>query len=442
MISFSCSKSSSTPFCDGMQRRNFLQIGAFGIGLTLADLLRAKATAGTTNRSADSKKQDTLSNSKTSRPKSAIMIYLPGGPSHIDTYDPKPEAPTEFRGEFKAIPTNVSGVQLSEHFALQAKMFDKLAVIRSLVSVDEHSDSLVSTGYSENTNRTAHHPSMGAVISKLRPGNSEIPQFVSLRGASVGLEPGYLGVAHRAFTPSGPGMANLAMRGDVREDRLNDRKVLLQTFDSIRREIDATSTMKGMDTFNERAFDMITSGTTRKALDLSYEEPRVRDRYKGLEPFLQARRLIEAGVGFVTLQYGGWDTHDRNFEQLRRQNPMLDRGIANLIQDLHDRGLQDDVVTVVWGEFGRTPKVNGNAGRDHWSPVMSAMIAGGGLKMGQAIGTSSARGETPKDRPYKVSNVLATIYHALGIDPSMTFPNGNGRPMYVLDERELVNELI
>ena len=420
-------------FCDGLSRRNFLSIGAFGAGLSLADMLRLQAAT---------RDGATLAGDiKPTRPKAAIMIYLPGGPSHMDMYDLKPEAPAEFRGEFKPIATNVPGVQISEHFPMQARMWDKLAVIRSLVAVDEHSDSQVMTGYSENKNRTEHHPSVGSVISKLRTGNTDIPPFVSLRGMSVGCEPGFLGVAHRAFTPDGPGLENLKLRST--SDRMDDRKTLLSTFDTVRRDVDTGSTMKGMDAFTGRAFDMIASGTVRNALDLTKEEPRTLDRYKKVEPFLRARRLVESGVGCVTLAYGGWDTHSSNFKTLKNQLPELDRGIANLIQDLHDRGMEDDVVTVVWGEFGRTPKINmSDAGRDHWSPVMSAMIAGGGLKMGQAIGASSARGEYPKDRPYKVPEVLATIYQALGIDPAMTFPNGTGRPMYVLDDRQPVTELL
>jgi hypothetical protein len=424
------------PFCDGLSRRNFLQVGAFGMGLTLADMLRAQAIAR------EGGSNNPVATQNATRQKAAIMIYLPGGPSHMDMYDLKPEAPAEFRGEFKPIKTNVSGIEISEFFPMQAKMFDKLSVIRSLISVDEHSDSLVMTGYSENINRQAHHPSFGSVVSKLRPGSNEIPPFVSLRGMSIGCEPGYLGVANRAFTPDGPGLDNLRMRGGFTPDRMDDRKDLLTKFDTVRREIDTNSTMKGMDAFASRAFDMIAAGNVRKALDLKNEDPRLLDRYKGIEQFLTARRLIEAGVGCVTLSYGGWDTHEKNFEQLRKQLPILDRGIANLIQDLHDRGMEDDVVTVVWGEFGRTPKVNGMAGRDHWSPVMSALVAGGGLKMGQAIGTSSARGEYPKDRPYKVPHLLSTIYQAIGIDPAITFPNGTGRPMHILDERQTVSELV
>jgi hypothetical protein len=420
-------------FCDGLSRRNFLSIGAFGVGLSLADMLRLQAA--TRDNAAQSGEL------KPTRTKSAIMIYLPGGPSHMDMYDLKPEAPAEFRGEFKPIQTNVPGVQISEHFPMQARMWDKLACVRSLVSVDEHSDSLVMSGYSENTNRIAHHPSFGAVMSKLRDNRSDIPPFVSLRGMSIGCEPGSLGVAHRAFTPNGPGLENLRIRGTA--DSRGERQSLLTAFDTVRRDVDAGTTMKGMDAFNGRAYDMISSGVVHKALDLKHEEPRNLDRYRGIEDFLRARRLVEAGVGCVTLAYGGWDTHSSNFKTLKQQLPVLDRGITNIIQDLHDRGMEDDVVTVCWGEFGRTPKINGSdAGRDHWSPVMSAMVAGGGLKMGQAVGTSSARGEYPKDRPYKVPQLLATIYQALGIDPSLTFPNGSGRPMYILDDRQPVTELL
>ena len=417
-------------FCDGVSRRNFLQIGAFGAGLTLADLLRARAANEP---------------GRTSASKSVVMIYLPGGPSHMDMYDLKPDAPAEFRGEFKPIPTNVPGIQICEHMPMQARMWDKLAVVRSLISVDEHSDSLVMTGYTDNVNRTQSHPSIGSVISKVRSGQAnDIPPFVSLRGAgSTGTEPGFLGIAHRPYTTEGPGIQNLRPASGLNLEKIDDRKDLLVRFDKSRRDIDATGTMKGMDAFTGRAFDMIASGVVRKALDLQKEDPRTRDRYRGIEQFLTTRRLIESGVGCVTLSYGGWDTHGSNFKQLKQQLPNLDRGVANLIQDFHDRGMGDDVITVVWGEFGRTPKINGSdAGRDHWAPVMSAMVAGGGLKMGQAVGSSSARGEYPKDRPYKVPHLLSTIYQAIGIDPSQTFHNGSGRPMYILDYRERVEELV
>jgi hypothetical protein len=417
-------------FCDGVSRRNFLRLGAFGAGLTLTDLLRLRASAG---------------QEVTVKAKSAIMINLPGGPSHLDMYDLKPEAPVEFRGEFKPIPTNVPGVKICELFPRQARMWDKFAVIRSLIGGDEHSDSHTNTGYHQRENMTAHHPALGAVVSKMRTNQAgDIPPFVSLRGMSEGTEPGFLGVAHRPFTPNGPGLENLRLPSGVNTGRADDRKDLLASFDTARREVDASGTMIGMDSFKTRAYDMVSSGAVRKALDLRLEEPRSRDRYKGVEEFLTARRLVEAGVGCVTLNYGGWDTHSENFKTLRRQLPPLDVGLSNLIEDLHDRGMGDDVVTIMWGEFGRTPKIGDSTadGRGHWPPAMSALIAGGGLKMGQMVGTTTPRGEKPKDRPYHVPQVLATMYGVLGIDPSQTFVNGAGRPMYILDDREPVTELI
>ncbi|MFM7539569.1 MAG: DUF1501 domain-containing protein [Planctomycetota bacterium] len=418
-------------FCDGISRRDFVQVGALGASLTMADIMRQRAMGAV--------------KASGSKAKAAILIYLPGGPSHMDMYDLKPEAPKEFRGEFNPIATNVPGIQISEHFPMQAKMFDKLSVVRSLVSVDEHSDSLVMTGYSENTNRTQQHPSFGSVMSKIRSadaGAQSVPPFVSLRGMSRGTEPGFLGVAHRPFTPGGPGLANLKPATANSGLNLDARKDLLTGFDDLRRDIDASGTISGIDTFTARAFDMVTSGVVREALSNEKEAAPVRERYKGVESFLTARRLVEAGVSCVTLSIGGWDTHSNNFQTLKKQLPQVDRGIANLISDLHERGMDKDVAVVMWGGFGRTPKINGNAGRDHWSPVMSALVAGGGLRMGQAVGSSTARGERPKDRPYKVSNLLATLYSAMGIDPAQTFQNGNGRPMYVLDDRDLVTELV
>ncbi len=421
-------------FCDGMSRRNFLRIGAFGAGLTLADLLRGQAHASTTGTTTQS-----------SGNKSAIMIYLPGGPSHMDMYDLKPDAPAEYRGEFRPIQTNVPGIQICEHFPRQARMFDRMSVIRSIVTVDEHSDAMVMTGHSEAQTRIAHYPSFGSVLSRVRGSrNADVPPFVSLRGMSIGCEPGYLGVAHRPFSPSGPGIENLRLAGGVTTERVADRRELLNTFDNLRRDIDSTGTMAGMDSFATRAFDMIASGEVRRALDISREEPRGRDRYQGpgLEQFLMARRLVEAGVGCVTLAIGSWDTHGQNFQSLRQQLPVVDRGVSALVEDLYERGMDQDVTVVMWGEFGRTPRINGGAGRDHWAPVMSALIAGGGLRMGQAVGSSSARGEFPRERRCTASQVLATIYRTMGIDPAQTFPNGSGRPMHILDDREPIHELL
>ena len=417
-------------FCDGVNRRNFLKIGAFGAGLTLAEMLRQRAVASSP-----------AGQPAPTRQKSAIMIYLPGGPSHMDMYDLKPDAPAEFRGEFRPSQTNVAGVQICEHFPRQAAIWDKMACIRSIVSVDEHSDSLVMTGKSQRENMTANHPSFGSVVSRVRSGlANEMPPFVSLRGMSRGTEPGFLGISHRPFSPNGPGIENLRQLAQVSQERMDDRRTMLEGFDNVQRDLDTS--VAGLDSFTARAFDMISSGGVRNALDLTREPAAIRSRYQGVEQFLTARRLVEAGVGCVTLSIGGWDTHGQNFEQLRRQLPQVDRGVANLISDLHDRGLLDDVCVVMWGEFGRTPRINQQAGRDHWSPVMSAMVAGGGMRMGQAIGASTARGERPQDRRYTVPQVLSTLYRAIGIDPAQTFPNGAGRPVHIVEDRVPVRELV
>lgn len=426
---------SKQQFCDRLTRRGFLKIGAFGASLSLAESLRLRAA-------------DTVP----PRNKTAIMVYLPGGPSHTDIFDLKPDAPIEFRGEFKPIATNVPGIRICEHLPLLAKMFDKFALMRAIVPlIEEHSDSLIMTGYTSSENRTADHPSFGAVVSKLHEGDRrDMPPYVSLPYSAPiifprGNEPGYLGVAHRPFTPSGRASQDLSLLPAITATRLSDRRRLLGAFDNIRRDIDDSGSMAGCDAFQSKAFDMILNGKIRKALDLDQESAVSRDRYRGLESFLTARRLAEAGVGCITFSFGSWDTHGNllpNFPTLRRQLPELDRGLANLISDLHERGLADDVVTVVWGEFGRTPKLNPGASRDHWPAVMSGLVAGGGLKMGQAIGATTARGEQPKDGRYTIPQVLSTLYRAVGIDPAQTFPNRNGRPMHILDDREPVYELL
>ena len=422
---------SNQAFCDGVNRRNFLKIGAFGAGLTLADMLRLQAQASDNPTQA----------AAPSRPKSAIMIYLPGGPSHMDMYDLKPDAPAEFRGEFRPIQTNVTGVQICEHFPLQARMWDKFTCIRSVVSVDEHSDSLVMTGKSQRENMTANHPSFGSVVSRVRHSEqSSTPSFVSLRGMSRGTEPGFLGISHRPFSPAGPGIENLRPLQQVNQERMADRRSMLESFDNLSREVDASAA--GLDTFTHRAFDMVTSGGVRNALDLQREPANSRTRYQGVEQFLTARRLVESGVGCVTMSYGGWDTHGQNFQSLRRQLPNVDKGLSLLVGDLAERGLLNDVLVVMWGEFGRTPRINMGAGRDHWSPVMSALVAGGGMRMGQAIGSSTARGERPQERRVTVPQVLSTLYRAMGINPATTFNNGSGRPIHIVEDRTPITELL
>ena len=264
--------------------------------------------------------------------------------------------------------------------------------------------------------------------------NNDVPPFVSLRGMSLGTEPGYLGVAHRPFTPDGPGLNNLRLNNGINAERMEDRKNLLGQFDTVRREIDASGTMKGMDAFTGRAFDMIASGTVRKALDLTQEDPRTRDRYRGVERFLTARRLIEAGVGCVTLSYGGWDTHANNFDQVKTLCGTLDAAWSTLMADLKDRGLLDST-TIVWmGEFGRTPKINQAKGRDHYPNAWSAVLAGGGIKGGQAIGKTSKDGMTVEERPVPTIDLLATVCKALGVNSEKQNLSNVGRPIRIVDK--------
>lgn len=417
-------------FCDGVSRRNFLKIGGLALGgLTLPGLLRAQAAAG----------------EKAANHKSVIMIYLPGGPSHMDTYDLKPNAPAEYRGEFKAIPSNVPGMDFCELFPRQAAIADKLTIVRSVVgAVSEHAPALLMSGYGESVGKAqGGRPGLGAILSKLQgPTDPRVPPYVSLMGNATGLDAGYAGVAHRPFTPDGPGLENLALNGTVSLNRLDDRRSLLSGFDRFRNEADRTGVMTGMDSFTARAFEMITAPKTRDALDLNREDPRTRERYGTATQFLTARRLVEAGVRCVTLAIGGWDTHGNNFGHLRGQLPTVDQAVATLVEDLHARGLDHDCSVVMWGEFGRTPRINSGAGRDHWEPVMSALIAGGGLKMGQVIGKTNARGEVAIDRPITVQQVLATLYHGLGVDPATTLTSSSGRPMYLLDDRTPIGEMI
>ena len=429
------SGSSSSRFCDGLSRRNFLRIGAFGGALTLADLLRLRSQAAEAP-------------ARPSGNKGVIMIFLSGGASQLDTYDLKPDAPKEIRGPYKPIKTNVPGIDICEALPETAKVMDKIALLRTVVpAIDEHSDSNVMTGYSEVVNRVDPHPCFGSVVSKYRGGRNGMPGFVSLRGMSrFGTEPAGLGLAHRPFTPSGPALENLSLPKGVSAERVADRRDLLTRFDTIRRDIDTSGSMDGIDAYTAQAFDMIASGAVRKALDVGQEPEKVRERFKGVDSVLLARRLVEAGVGCVTLSLGGyWDHHYEIFKKLPTALPTLDRGVAALAADLSERGLDQEISVVVWGEFGRTPQINhgpSNAGRDHWAPVMSALVMGGGMRMGQVIGCTDSRGGYPKEKPYSVQQVMSTLYGRLGIDPSQSFLSPAGRKMDILDDRKPIKELI
>jgi hypothetical protein len=427
--------------CDGISRRSFLNVGALCVGgLTLADLLRLKAEGATEAGTPG---------------KAIIMVYLNGGPSHIDLYDMKPNAPVEYRGEFKPIETNVSGMEICELMPLQARIADKFAIIRNMKFLQQgHTPPELYTGFLDG-----NRPSIGSVVSKLRSDagvRAPIPPYVALGDANHVGRPGFLGTAHQPYLP-GSKAGDLGLAKDMTLDRLSDRRQLLGAFDGLRRDLDdARGSLEGMDAFTARALEIVSTNKARDAFDISKEPDIIQARYgKGTE-FLQARRLVEAGVPVVTLTprnrtpgpmcNGEWDHHDHIFRCLRTVVPQLDQSIHALLTDLHDRGLSEDVAVVVWGEMGRTPRVGTQqgttAGRDHWPQAGFALMAGGGLKTGQVIGATDPRGERPVGQPYTPQNVLATLYNHLGIDPSATLPDHSGRPVYLLDDRRQVEELL
>ncbi len=431
--------------CDGLSRRDVLRVGALGLaGLALPDVLRLQAQAGSgaaANRSAG---------------KSVIFVFLAGGPSHIDMYDLKPDAPAEIRGEFNPIETNVPGIRMCELMPLQARIADKLSIVNGVATIDTHSAWTVMTGFHEKDRR----PVFGSTISRLW-GNSQdgLPTYVSLRGenSSDPGEPAYLGAAHRPFTPDGPGLENLRLPTGLSLDRLEDRKSLLGSLDTLRRGVDdLRGNVAGVDAYTAQALDIITSRRAALAFDVGREPAQVRERYDKATRLLLALRLVEAGVPVVTLSLAGtcipngdWDTHagtdqgsKTNFVSLREKLPVYDRAIHALITDLYDRGLDRQTLIVICGEFGRTPRINKFGGRDHWAPAGSVLFVGGGLKMGQTIGNTGRFAERATDHTYSAQSVLATIYHVLGIDPATTISNHNGRPMYLLDEREPIAELV
>jgi hypothetical protein len=445
-------------FCDGLSRRNFLKLGALGLGgLTLADLLRLKARGAVNPRGSS---------------KAVIYVYLWGGPSHIDTYDMKPDAPVEYRGEFKTIRTNVPGFDICELLPLQAQIADKLALVRNLkFNPNFHDPVELFSGFRKPAEAgSAARPDFGSVVSKLRSGSGprDLPTYIAL-DKTAGYEfrngPAYLGLAHKSFVP-GEKMESLALPRGVTLERLHDRQVLLRSFDQLRRDIDAgQGTLEGMDSFTAQAMEMITSPRTREAFDVSREPEPLRALYGDGEAIrlLQARRLVEAGVPVVTLTFGGvvptsickdnisassWDTHQHGFPCLRAKLPRLDRAIYALITDLHARGLDRDVTVVIGGEMGRFPVVGKGGcgaspdGRGHWTQAGFSLISGGGLQMGQVIGRTDKHAERPVGNPYTPQNLLATIYRALGIDLATTLPDHTGRPIYLLDDCEPIKELL
>jgi hypothetical protein len=421
----------------GVSRRDVLKIGSMALGgLTLPQLLRLEAEAGT----------------KQSH-KSVIMIYMCGGPPHQDMYDIKVDAPDGIRGPFAPISTNVPGIQISEKLPQMAKMMDKLAPIRSLVgSRGSHYSHQCMTGHDERNAPAGGWPHFGSVVSRLAgPANDGTPPFVSMCYTTKHTpynEPtaGFLGLGHSSFRPKGPGRGDLVLQG-ISAERLANRKNLLASFDRFRRDVDASGNMEGMDAFTQKAMGILTSPELFNALDLSKEDAATRERYgsddenrpKGdgaprcPQNFLVARRLVEAGARVVTINYSFWDWHGSNFKNAEQEFPVFERALTALVEDLHDRGMDKDCTVIAWGEFGRTPKINDKAGRDHWPRVSSALLACGGMHTGQTIGTTDRIGGEAADRPVTFQEVFATLYHNLEINlDSPRLFDFRGQPQFLV----------
>jgi hypothetical protein len=432
----------STRFCDGITRRNFLKAGTFAFGattLTLADLFRAEARTG----------------APTSH-KAVINVFLGGGPPHQDMWELKMDAPAEIRGEFRPIATRVPGIQICEVFPRIASHMDKCAIIRSVVgAAGGHDAYQCTTGWPKSSLAPlGGRPSLGSVVTKLQgPVDPSVPPFVGLAEATQHKpwsdpgQTGFLGPAYAPFKPDGPGLANLRLNG-ISVDQFADRRRLMTSFDGLRRDIDATGAIDSLDAAQQRALGVLTSSKLLEALDVSREPMHVRERYGDGKPYqfqfdgaptvneqlLMARRLVEAGVRCVTLSYGRWDSHGKNFDLVRDHGAKLDQCLTALIEDLESRGMLQDVLVVVWGEFGRTPRINNGAGRDHWPQVSCALLAGGGIKTGQAIGSTNRLGEFAATRPVSFGEIFATIYHTLGLNPATTtILDPTGRPQHLCD---------
>ena len=424
-------------YCDRQSRRAFLQIGGLALGgLTLPRLLQAEASLG-----------DRKSN------KSVIMIFLPGGPPHQDLFDIKLDAPSEIRGELRPISTNVAGIQICELLPRLAGMMDRLIPIRSLVGAkDRHESFQCMTGRLRDQQPPGGYPEIGSIISHLKgPTAPAIPPYVGLSPKMQHTPynsgfPGCLGPAYAPFQPHGEAKADLVLQG-VSLEQLQDRKRLLRSLDALRQQTENNAFMEGLDAYQQQAFGILTSSQLAEALDISREPTEVRERYGSgttriqgdaaarlNEQFLVARRLVEAGVRCVTLSYSFWDWHGNNFGNARQNLPDLDQAVSALVRDLHERGLDQDVSVVVWGEFGRTPRINKDAGRDHWPQVSCALLACGGMRTGQVIGATDRLGGEAADRPVNFQEVHATLYHNLGIDPHVaTYRDFSGRPRYLVD---------
>lgn len=446
-------------YCDGVSRRSFLQVGLAGMGaIGLGDVMRLRAAAS----------------SVPAKDTSLILIWLDGGPSQHDTYDPKPKAPAEYRGIWSQIPTNVPGIEVTELFPLQAQIADLYSIVRSV-----HHDTgdhftgghwmLTGRGGVSGANNPQQSPFFGSIVTKVTgPRKPGMPANVGVPYAmSIGLRPGYfgghyLGVEHNPFETEGDPNAdnfqvqNVSPVGGLTIDRLGDRRELIARFDRMRRDADQSGMVEAMDRFDQNAFDLVTGSGAREAFNIQSESPETRDRYGRTswgQSVLLARRLVEAGSTIVTCHFGGWDTHWDHQGAMERYLPQVDRAVHGLLTDLNERGILDKTLVMVCGEFGRTPRMNdggnggppmsqGTPGRDHWGNALSVLMAGGGLKGGTVIGATNHLGEHPTERPLRPGDIHHTIFHVLGVQPDLMFTNHAGRPIPAIDHGEVIRELV
>jgi len=427
-----------------ISRRKLLKSGYLALGgLTLSDILRLRNFAEASGRTVDDS--------------AVIFVTLGGGPSQFETYDPKPDAPAEYRGPFSPIQTNVPGVQFCELLPQQAAIMDRLAIIRSVhhEQASHIAEHIVETGYdlrNSANSRKGEMPSVGAVVSRVRGRNSSgIPSYVSLPRHHAYAGAHWLGTQHHFFAvdddPNAEAfeVGNLSLNSRLNVERLTDRRTLLQQLDGMKQARDLAGDADALDAFSHQAFDLITGERAQRAFDINQEAESLRNRYGRNtvgQRMLLARRLVEAGVPFVTVRMGDWDDHQQLPDKIGKRAPMYDNGITALIEDLQQRGLRHNVLVVAMGEFGRTPRINGNAGRDHWPSVNSVLFSGGDYQMGQVIGATDRNASRVVEAPYRPQSVLAMVYRHLGIDPAWTFADYSGRPRYVLEERRPITELL
>ena len=427
--------------CNGISRRDFVKIGALSyFGLSLTQLFEMEAAHAQT---------------EPAKAKAVILLWMDGGPSHTDTFDPKPDGSSETRSEFAAIPTVVPGIQLCEHLPLMAKQVDKVTLVRSMThheGAHERAAHTMLTGWHPLPSLV--YPSMGSVVAREMDNSGALPPYIAIPGAGFGSgygQSGYLEASYNPFAVGGdPNNPNFSVRDvglppGMTMERVERRRTLLQNMDALYRRLDATPEARSQNTFYDRAYDMISSPQTKKAFNIQDEPANIRDLY-GHTTFgqgcLLARRLVEAGVRFVTVEMGGWDTHAGNFPALKDHLlPPVDQGFSGLLQDLHDRGLLKDTLVVWMGEFGRAPKVNEKAGRDHWPGALTVVMAGAGVPGGQALGVTDADGASVKDHPVSPGDLVATIYSKLGIDYSKKYITPTMRPVRILGEGDPISEL-